>query len=49
VVCVTAAQLAAAPVTASPDFLSAREEDRIQAYFSSGHLYATPSRMGPLI
>jgi len=49
VVSVTAAQLAAAPYPASPDFLSAREEDRIQAYFASGHLYGKPSRMGPLI
>jgi photosynthetic reaction center H subunit len=46
---VTAPLLAAAPVPASPDFLSAREEDRIQAYFSAGHLYALPSRFGPLI
>ncbi len=46
---VTAPLLAAAPVPASPDFLSAREEDRIQAYFASGHLYALPSRLGPLI
>jgi photosynthetic reaction center H subunit len=46
---VTAAQLAAAPVPASPDFLSAREEDRIQAYFASGHLYAFPERQEPLI
>ena len=49
VVSVTAPLLAAAPVPESPDFLSAREEDRIQAYFASGHLYALPSRMGPLI
>jgi photosynthetic reaction center H subunit len=49
VVSVTAPLLAAAPVTESPDFLSAREEDRIQAYFASGHLYALPSRLGPLI
>jgi photosynthetic reaction center H subunit len=49
VVSVTAPLLAEAPVPASPDFLSAREEDRIQAYFASGHLYALPSRLGPLI
>jgi photosynthetic reaction center H subunit len=49
VVSVTAPLLAAAPVPASPNFLSAREEDRIQAYFSAGHLYALPSRLGPLI
>jgi len=49
VVSVTAPLLAAAPVPENPDFLSAREEDRIQAYFASGHLYATPSRIGPLL
>jgi photosynthetic reaction center H subunit len=49
VISVTAAQLAAAPVPASPDFLTKREEDRIQAYFASGHLYAFPERQEPLI
>jgi photosynthetic reaction center H subunit len=49
IICVTAPLLAVAPVPASPDFLTAREEDRIQAYFASGHLYALPSRLGPLI
>lgn len=49
VISVTAPQLAAAPVPASPDYLTAREEDRIQAYFASGHLYAFPSRQEPLI
>ncbi len=49
VVSVTAAQLAAAPRPVSPDCLTAREEDRIQAYFASGHLYAFPSRQEPLI
>jgi len=46
---VTAAQLAAAPVPLSPDSVTAREEDRIAAYFASGHLYAFPSRSEPLI
>jgi photosynthetic reaction center H subunit len=49
VVSVTAPQLAAAPVPESPDSLTMREEDRIQAYFASGHLYAFPSRQEPLI
>jgi photosynthetic reaction center H subunit len=49
VVCVTAAMFATAPVTESPDFITAREEDQIAAYFASGHLYATPLRFGPLI
>ncbi len=47
--CVTAAQFATAPVPANPDVVTAREEDRIQAYFASGQLYALPSRLGPLI
>jgi len=46
---VTAAQFTVAPVPESPDFITAREEDRIQAYFASGHLYAFPSRSEPLI
>jgi photosynthetic reaction center H subunit len=46
---VTAAQLAAAPVPASPDCITAREEDRISAYFASGHLYATTDRLGPVL
>jgi photosynthetic reaction center H subunit len=49
VVSVTAAMFATAPVTASPDFITAREEDKIAAYFAAGHLYATPTRFGPLI
>jgi photosynthetic reaction center H subunit len=46
---VTAAQFASAPKPASPESITAREEDRISAYFASGHLYAMPSRMEPLI
>jgi photosynthetic reaction center H subunit len=46
---VTAAQFATAPVPASPDSVTAREEDRLAAYFASGHLYAFPSRAEPLI
>ena len=44
---VTAAQIAEAPTTADPDRITMREEDRISAYFASGHLYATPARLGP--
>jgi photosynthetic reaction center H subunit len=46
---VTAAQFTTAPVPESPESVTAREEDRIAAYFASGHLYAMPSRMEPLI
>jgi photosynthetic reaction center H subunit len=49
VVSVTAAQFTTAPVPESPDCVTAREEDRIQAYFASGHLYAMPHRFGPLL
>lgn len=49
VVSVTADQFTIAPVPASPDCITAREEDRIAAYFASGHLYAMPSRQEPLI
>lgn len=46
---VTAAQLAAAPATRDPMQITLREEDRISAYFASGHLYATPGRLGPVL
>ncbi|MEN1729215.1 MAG: photosynthetic reaction center subunit H [Pseudomonadota bacterium] len=37
------------PRTASMDQITRLEEDRITAYYSSGHLYAHPSRSEPLI
>jgi photosynthetic reaction center H subunit len=43
------AQFADAPMLANPDQVTLREEDRIQAYYASGHLYATPSRLEPLL
>ena len=46
---VLASQFADAPGIASPDQITLREEDRLQAYFGSGHLYATARRMEPLI
>jgi photosynthetic reaction center H subunit len=46
---VMAAQFAEAPVLASPDQITLREEDRVSAYFGGGHLYASPSRVGPLL
>jgi photosynthetic reaction center H subunit len=48
-VSVMARHFATAPVLANPDAVSLREEDRISAYFASGHMYATPSRGGPLL
>jgi photosynthetic reaction center H subunit len=43
------AQFADAPMLASADVVTLREEDKIQAYFASGHLYADPSRWEPII
>jgi photosynthetic reaction center H subunit len=42
-------QFAEAPVLASPDQITLREEDRVSAYFGGGHMYATPARGGPLL
>ena len=49
VVSVMGSQFADAPNIANPDQVTLREEDRIQAYFASGQLYAEPSRTEPLI
>jgi photosynthetic reaction center H subunit len=46
---VLAAQFADAPRLKHPDQVTLREEEAIQAYFGSGHLYATPARIGPLL
>jgi photosynthetic reaction center H subunit len=46
---VTGAQVGDAPGLASPDQVTWLEEDRIQAYFASGHLFAEPSRREPLL
>jgi photosynthetic reaction center H subunit len=46
---ITAAQFADVPTTAVSDIVTLREEDRIQAYYSAGYLYATPDRLGPLL
>jgi photosynthetic reaction center H subunit len=40
---------AGVPGTKSPDRVTFREEDRIAAYYAGGHLYAEPSRLGPLL
>jgi photosynthetic reaction center H subunit len=37
-------QFARVPALRSPDQITLREEDRICAYFASGHLFAVPSR-----
>jgi photosynthetic reaction center H subunit len=46
---VLGSQFATAPTLANPDQVTVREEDRIQAYFASGQLFATPTRMEPLL
>ena len=42
-------QLATVPALRNPDQVTKLEEDRITAYYGSGHLYAKPSRLGPLL
>ena len=46
---ITAAQFAGVPAIASGSQITKLEEDRIMAYFASGHLYAVPSRIGPVV
>jgi photosynthetic reaction center H subunit len=49
VVSVLARHFADAPGLANPNQVTLREEDRICAYFASGHMYATPERQEPLV
>lgn len=44
-----AEQFAFVPPHAAPDTVTLREEDRIMAFYGGGHLYATASRLGPLL
>lgn len=46
---VLGSQVNAAPRLQHPDRLTMLEEEKISAYFASGHMYATPDRLGPLI
>jgi photosynthetic reaction center H subunit len=46
---ILAAQFADVPRTAQPDRITLLEEDRIQAYYAGGYLYATPERSRPLV
>ena len=46
---VTAAQFADAPAIEGHDVITFYEEERVQAYFGGGYLYATPARAEPLI
>jgi photosynthetic reaction center H subunit len=49
VVSILARQFAHVPGIANPDQVSLLEEDRIMGYYAGGHLYATPSRFGPIV
>ncbi|MGA0055336.1 MAG: photosynthetic reaction center subunit H [Steroidobacteraceae bacterium] len=49
VVSITAAQFSGVPAIASSEQITKREEDRICAYYASGHLYAVPCRSESLI
>ncbi len=44
---ITAAQFADAPSTESTQVITLYEEERVQAYFGGGYLYATPERAEP--
>ncbi len=46
---ILARHFATVPAIKSPDQVTKLEEDRICAYYGSGHLYAKPSRLGPLL
>jgi photosynthetic reaction center H subunit len=46
---ILAEQFAGVPTLANPDQVTKREEDKIVGYYGGGTLYATPSRMGPLL
>jgi len=49
VISVLARHFADAPALANPNQITLREEDRICAYFASGHLYALPERQEPIV
>ena len=46
---ILAGQFANVPAIASPNQVTKREEDRIVGYYAGGTLYASPTRMGPVI
>ena len=46
---VTAAQFSDAPAIEGTGVITLYEEERVQAYFGGGYLYATPARSEPLI
>lgn len=46
---ITAAQFSGCPKLASMDQITLLEEEKVQAYFGAGYLWATPARSEPLI
>jgi len=42
-------QFANVPGLSNPEQVTLQEEDRITAYYGSGHLYATAERSEPLV
>lgn len=46
---ILASQFADVPTLKSNDQITKLEEDRITAYYAGGTLYATPSRLGPIL
>ena len=46
---ITGAQFAEVPGTRHPDVVTLLEEDKIQAYYAGGYLFADPSRREPLV
>jgi photosynthetic reaction center H subunit len=44
-----ASQFAGAPRPEARDRITLYEEERVQAYFGGGYLYATPARQEPLL
>ena len=46
---ITGAQIAGVPRTKSADQVTLLEEEKIQAYYGAGYLWATPDRAEPLI
>lgn len=46
---VTGGQFAGSPQLASPDQITLLEEEKVQAYFGAGYLWATPGRSEPLL
>ncbi len=41
---IKAGQFPLAPILKAPDTITAREEDRVNAFFAGGHMYSTPLR-----